>query len=71
MRELDELLKTYFEHSYGVSSEAEKAAFRELLALPDPDLARYLVTGQADACGVFAHVIERIRSRTGPGDPPS
>ena len=67
MRELDELLAGYFEHSYGGSSEAEKKAFRELLALPDPELARYLVTGQASADGVSASVIERIRSRTGPG----
>jgi succinate dehydrogenase flavin-adding protein (antitoxin of CptAB toxin-antitoxin module) len=71
MRELDELLRDYFEHSYRASSEAEKAAFCELLRLPDPDLARYLVTGQANASGVFALVIERIRSRAGPGDPPS
>lgn len=66
MRELDELLAGYLEHSYGGSSEAEKLAFRELLALPDPELARYLVAGQANADGVSASVIERIRSRTGP-----
>jgi succinate dehydrogenase flavin-adding protein (antitoxin of CptAB toxin-antitoxin module) len=71
MRELDQLLTDYFEHSYGKSSEAEKAAFCELLALPDPDLIKYLVTGQANSCGVFALVIERIRSRAGTGTPPS
>jgi succinate dehydrogenase flavin-adding protein (antitoxin of CptAB toxin-antitoxin module) len=68
MRELDELLTGYFEHSYGMSSEAEKAAFCELLALPDPDLVKYLLTGKGSAEGAFALVIERIRSRTGPGD---
>lgn len=67
MRELDELLAGYFEHFYGGASEAEKRAFRELLALPDPELARYLVTGQASADGVSASVIERIRGRTDPG----
>jgi succinate dehydrogenase flavin-adding protein (antitoxin of CptAB toxin-antitoxin module) len=66
MRELDELLQRYFANAYGASSEAEKAAFRDLLALPDPDLVRYLVTGQASADGVSARVIERIRSRTDP-----
>jgi succinate dehydrogenase flavin-adding protein (antitoxin of CptAB toxin-antitoxin module) len=71
MRELDQLLTDYFEHSYGTSSEAEKAAFCELLALPDPDLIRYLVTGQVNSGGVFALVIERIRSRAGTGVPPS
>lgn len=71
MRELDELLAAYFDQSYATSSEAEKRAFRELLALPDPELARYLVTGRASAEGVSASVIERIRSRAGPGHPPS
>lgn len=71
MRELDELLTVYFEHSYGPSSESEKTAFRELLALPDPDLVRYLVTGPTDVCGVRGLVIERIRSRTGSTEPPS
>lgn len=71
MRELDELLAGYFDRSYGASSEAEKTAFRELLALPDPELARYLVTGQASADGVSASVVERIRSRSGAGRRPS
>lgn len=71
MRELDELLSGYFERSYGASSEAEKAAFRDLLALPDPDLARYLVTGQASADGVSASVIERIRNRARPDSFPA
>jgi succinate dehydrogenase flavin-adding protein (antitoxin of CptAB toxin-antitoxin module) len=71
MRELDELLTSYFETSYAVSGEAEKAAFCELLTLPDPDLVRYLVTGQPVTCGVLALVIERIRSRTGPDEPPA
>jgi antitoxin CptB len=70
MRELDQLLTDYFEHSYGASSEAEKAAFCELLTLPDPDLIKYLVTGQAHSRGVFALVIERIRSGAGTGAPP-
>jgi succinate dehydrogenase flavin-adding protein (antitoxin of CptAB toxin-antitoxin module) len=71
MRELDELLLGYFEHTYGRSSEAEKAAFRELLALPDPELATILLRLDAVPRGVPALVIERIRSRTGPGGPPS
>jgi antitoxin CptB len=71
MRELDELLAAYFDQSYAASTEAEKEAFRQLLALPDPELARYLLTGRASADGVSASVIERIRSRTGPGHFPS
>lgn len=68
MRELDELLMTYFESVYGASSAREKAAFRELLSLPDPELAAYLLTGQGSAEEVSARVISRIRNRTGPGD---
>jgi succinate dehydrogenase flavin-adding protein (antitoxin of CptAB toxin-antitoxin module) len=71
MRELDELLLGYFEHTYGGSSEAEKAAFRELLALPDPDLAGILLGLDAIPRGVSAVVIERIRRRTDPGRPRS
>jgi antitoxin CptB len=68
MRELDELLTAYFEQAYGDSSAAEKAAFRELLSLPDPELAGYLVMGQGGADGVSARVISRIRNRPCPGD---
>jgi antitoxin CptB len=67
MRELDELLAAYFDQCYAASTEAEKEAFRQLLALPDPELARYLVTGQASADGVSASVIEKIRSPIRPG----
>ena len=62
MRELDELLARYVQSDYGLSSEQEKKAFRELLALPDPVLAEYLVTGQATADGVPAIVIGKIRN---------
>jgi antitoxin CptB len=65
MRELDQLLSAYVEHCYQMASDAEKASFRELLALPDPELARYLLNGQV-AHGVAARVIARIRSGFSP-----
>ena len=68
MRELDELLLRYFEQSYDAASNAEKAAFRELLALPDPELAGYLMGGKELATGVSARVISRIRSRARPDE---
>jgi antitoxin CptB len=43
MRELDELLSRYLETAYNGASAGEKAAFRSLLELPDPDLASYLL----------------------------
>lgn len=61
MRELDELLTGFMRHAYAACSEPEKQAFRELLALPDPVLAEYLVTGQAIAEGVRGIVIGKIR----------
>ena len=47
MRELDELLLSYLDRNYAVASEAEKAAFQSLLALPDPDLLGYLLQQQS------------------------
>jgi succinate dehydrogenase flavin-adding protein (antitoxin of CptAB toxin-antitoxin module) len=67
MRELDELLLGWFERCYGTASEAEKAAFRELLTLPDPELASYLLSGVEPAGGITARVVGQIRSRAGHG----
>jgi succinate dehydrogenase flavin-adding protein (antitoxin of CptAB toxin-antitoxin module) len=62
MRELDELLAGYLWSFFEASSEPEKEAFRELLTLPDPELAEYLVTGRAIAEGVPGVVINKIRN---------
>ena len=43
MRELDELLTNYLKNNYGQASKSEKNAFRQLLALPNPDLVDYLL----------------------------
>lgn len=43
MRELDELLLNYLEQRYEFAPDNEKAAFRALLALPDPELVGYLL----------------------------
>ncbi|MEX2122527.1 MAG: succinate dehydrogenase assembly factor 2 [Woeseia sp.] len=63
--ELDELLAGYLEQCYREASDAEKAVFRELLTLPNPELAGYLIAGREVADGVSARVISRIRNRTG------
>ncbi len=47
MRELDELLLGYLEHRFDAAGNTEKAAFRSLLALPDPDLVGYLLQQQS------------------------
>ena len=65
MRELDQLLLRFLENEYPRSSEALKSAFRELLALPDPELISYLLGGQIPLDAKIAHVVSRIQNRAG------
>ncbi len=64
MRELDELLARYLESGYEKATEPEKAAFRGLLALPDPELIGYLLGGKVHENAEIADVVETIRGRT-------
>lgn len=64
MRELDELLGRYLRSAYAEATESEKAAFRTLLALPDPELIGYLLGNQSHDDPEIADVIETIRRRT-------
>ena len=45
MRELDVLLAGYLDQQYQQADEAHKEAFRQLLALADPELIAYLLGG--------------------------
>jgi antitoxin CptB len=63
MRELDILLTNYLDHAYGQARERQKQAFRELLALPDPELIDYLLGGQLPADAALADVVSQIRDR--------
>ncbi len=63
MRELDELLLGYLEQCYADDDETDKAAFREILGLDDPELNGYLLQRQTPSSGPIARVIERILSR--------
>ncbi len=64
MRELDELLLRYLDEYYACDSEADKAAFREVLALADPELNAYLLQRQEPTSANVARVIDRILRRT-------
>ncbi len=64
MRELDELLLGYLENHYEDADEAEKAAFRDVLALSDPELNSYLFKRQQPPAEGVTRVIERILGRT-------
>ncbi|HEU4499832.1 MAG TPA: succinate dehydrogenase assembly factor 2 [Sphingomicrobium sp.] len=45
MKELDLLLLRYLRQGHGRANSEERAIFEELLELPDPELARYLIAG--------------------------
>ena len=47
MKELDLLLLRFLKEKYAGSSSEQRAAFMEFLELPDPDIARYLLAGDA------------------------
>lgn len=64
MRELDLLLTSYLDTHYDVSGEPEKQAFQEFLALPDPELAGYLLAGEYAPDERFAAIVARIRGDT-------
>lgn len=61
MRELDELLGRYLEQHYPDAPEEEKAAFRELLMLPDPELAAYILRGDSTGRPVADRLLRRLR----------
>lgn len=43
MRELDELLARYLRERWPAADDAERAVFEQIIALPDPELAAYLL----------------------------
>ncbi len=63
MRELDTLLTNYLEQRYAPSDQRQKAAFRALLSLPDPELAGYLLGGLTPPDRDIGHVVQRILQR--------
>ena len=60
MLELDELLIRYLESRYPVADDDEKAAFRTVLELPDPELNGYLLQRQTPSSESAANVIKLI-----------
>ncbi|MET0291682.1 MAG: succinate dehydrogenase assembly factor 2 [Steroidobacteraceae bacterium] len=62
MRELDELLQGYLERSWSEAGEGERAAFRQLLELQDPDLAAYLL-GHDTPPPELQALVDRLRKR--------
>lgn len=65
MRELDVLLERYLDEAFAAAAPADRAAFRRILDLPDPDLFGYLLGGIEVPEPDLRHVVARIR-RPGP-----
>jgi antitoxin CptB len=63
MRELDILMCGYLEQSYDGASEADRAAFRALLELPDPELLYYFTGRQAPDDPELRRLVDLIASR--------
>ena len=66
MRELDVLLSSWLEDSYDAASDTQKAAFESLLTLPDPEIAAYLLRGEAAPDADVHALVAQIRGDAGP-----
>ena len=62
MKELDVFMTTYLESNYAIASEAEKAGFRELLEMPDPDLYALLLGKQTSSNQIIDSLARSMRS---------
>ncbi len=60
MKELDQLLTRYLDTRYAAADEHEKSEFREILNLPDPELAGYFLGRQVPEDAAIARAVERI-----------
>jgi antitoxin CptB len=61
MKELDVMLERFARGALLEAPQEERMLFDQLLALPDPQLARYLLAGEAPAEARLAGLVERIR----------
>jgi antitoxin CptB len=67
MKELDVLLERYTMDVTVAASDAERAVMARLLALPDPELADYLLGGAVPQDPELAGLVQRISRRAGAG----
>lgn len=66
MRELDVLLERYLNESFARASSRDRAAFEQILALQDPELASYLLAGVEPLDPDIARVVAQISPRAPP-----
>ena len=63
MRELDLLLADFLANDYAGAGNEQKAAFRALLSLSDPELIGYLLGGQNPEEEGIAGIVRHIRNK--------
>lgn len=63
MKELDLLLAGWLGRRWEQATAAEKAAFGQLLDLPDPQLAAYLLGQDAPQDPTLASLVTQVRAR--------
>lgn len=61
MKELDLLLLRYVDHAWPAAADPERAAFEQLLDLPDPQLSAYLL-GHEIPPPALAALVGRLRA---------
>jgi antitoxin CptB len=62
MKELDVMLERFARGRLAQASREERASLEELLTLPDPVLAGYLLGDEVPAQAALAHLVARIRT---------
>lgn len=61
MRELDVLLCCYLDEHYSDASDDDKAAFKRLLELSDPELVDYILKGERAADPGIDRILQQLR----------
>jgi antitoxin CptB len=65
MKELDLLLIGWLETQFERASDLQRGQFEALLALPDPQLARYLLGGERPEGADLAAAVDAVLTGTG------
>ena len=70
MRELDVMLERFAREVLPGASARDRQAFEELLELPDPQLAGYLLGGNTPSGEELARLSRAVRTYVAPSAPP-
>ena len=62
MKELDLILQGWLEHRYPLASTVERTVFAQILELPDPQLAGYLLGHETPTDPALAALVAQLAS---------